>query len=402
VIDTLGALVDSSLVRLETRGAEPRFALLETVRAYALERLSEGDGWVQAHDQHAAHFLACADPDAAELTRLGQRAWLDLLETEHDNLWAAMSWLVNHGPLERAVDLFMVTWRFWWLRGHTPELVRLGNGIVAKGTSLPPQQHAMALTGAGFILVTNGDRARARQLFEQSLLLFRQASDKQGMVFHASALAVLGHLAAARSDFADAGRLLGESKALLAKLGDDDLAGSDRLQQLLTGALADNFLGQVRLAQGDNEEAARLFAEGLAGGRREGDSIAILISLYDLALARQAQGDLAGALSHLKEGLALAADAGDETSVACYLEILAADARTRDDPERAVRLLAAARSMLAASGSGWLHAYVQHSFDQTVIRALRARIGEAAFEDARAWGASAGRARVVEYALGQG
>jgi predicted ATPase len=400
VIDTLGSLVDSSLVRLETRGAEPRFALLETVRAYALERLGEGHGWVQAHDQHAAYFLAYADRDAAEPTRLGHRAWLDVLETEHDNLWAAMFWLVDHGPLERAVDLFMVTWRFWWLRGHAAELVRLGDEVVARSTGLPPDQRAKALTSAGFILIANGDRERARPVFEQSLPLYRQVSEKRGAVFHATSLAALGHLAAARRDFADAGRLLGQSKALLGKLG-DDLTGSDRLQQLLTGALTDNFLGQVSLAQGDNAEAARLFAEGLAVGRREGDSVPILVSLYDLALARQAQGDLAGAANHLKEGLALAADAGDETSIACYLELLAADARQRDDTERAVRLLAAARSMLAASGSGWLHAYVQRSFDETVIRALRARMGEAAYEDARAWGGSAGSARAVAYALGQ-
>jgi tetratricopeptide (TPR) repeat protein len=401
VIDTLGSLVDSSLVRLETRGAEPRFALLETVRAYALERLGEGDGWVQAHDQHAAHFLAYADPDVAELTRLGQRAWLDLLETDHDNLWAAMSWLVDHGPLERAVDLFMVTWRFWWLRGHAAELVRLGGEVAARSTGLPPDQHAKALTSVGFILIANGDRERARQVFEQSLPLYQQVSHKQGVAFLATTVAALGHLAACRREFADAGRLLGQSKALLGTLG-DDLTGFDRLQQLLTGALTDNFLGQVRLAQGDNEEAARLFAEGLAVGRREGDSVPILVSLYDLALARQAQGDLVGAASHLKEGLALAADAGDETSIACFLELLATDARRRDDPERAVRLLAAARSMLAASGSGWLHAYVQRSFDESVIRGLRVRMGEAAFEDARAWGGSAGRAEAVEYALGQG
>ena len=403
VIDTLGSLVDSSLVRLETRGAQPRFALLETVRAYALERLGEGGGWVQAHDRHAAHFLACADPGAAELTGPGQRAWLDLLETEHDNLFAAMSWLVDHGPLERAVDLFTVSWRFWWLRGHAAELVRLGDEIVARSAGLPLYQHAKALTGVGFTLIANGDSARARQLFEQSLPLYRQVSEKQGVVFHATTLAVLGHLAATRRDFADAGRLLGESKALLRKLGDDDLTGSDRLQQLLTGALADNFLGQVCLAQSDNDAAARLFDDGLTVGRREGDSIAILVSLYDLALARQAQGDLAGAAGHLKEGLALAADAGDETSVAYYLEVLAADAGRHGDPQRAVRLLAAARSILAASGSGWLHAYVPRaSSDDAVLRAQRARMDEVAFEDAQAWGGSAGRRRAVEYALEQG
>ena len=59
------------------------------------------------------------------------------------------------------------------------------------------------------------------------------------------------------------------------------------------------------------------------------------------ALASQARGDLAGATGHLKEGLALAAEAGDETSAAYYLEVLAAVAGQQNNPQRAVRLLAA-------------------------------------------------------------
>ena len=74
VMDTLGALVDSSLVRPQTRRGEPRFSLLETIREYALERLREGGDWVQAHDRHAAYFLAPAEPAAAELAGPGQLA----------------------------------------------------------------------------------------------------------------------------------------------------------------------------------------------------------------------------------------------------------------------------------------------------------------------------------------
>ena len=66
---------------------------------------------------------------------------------------------------------------------------------------------------------------------------------------------------------------------------DEDLAGHERLQQLLTVAYMDNFLGQVRLSQADNDAAARLFTDGLAVARRAQDGIPILISLYDLALA---------------------------------------------------------------------------------------------------------------------
>jgi tetratricopeptide (TPR) repeat protein len=279
-------------------------------------------------------------------------------------------------------------------------LVRLGDDIVAGSGDLPPDQHAMALSDVGFILITNGDPARARQVFEQSLPLYRQVSDKLGVMLNATVLAVLGHLAATRGDHAAAGKLLDEGQALLRELRDDDLTGYDRLQQLLAAAFVDNFLGQVRLAQGDNHAAEQLFTDGLTVARRAQDSFSILISLYDLALARQAQGDLGGAAGHLKEGLALAAEAGDETSAAYYLEVLAAVAGQQNNPQRAVRLLAAARSILEAKGSGWLHAYVPRvPHDDAALAALRSRIGDAAFEQAQAWGRSAESRRAVQYAL---
>ena len=399
VLETLGSLVDSSLVQADTRGGEPRFALLETIREYALERLADGD-WVQAHDRHAAYFLALAEPAAAEFAGPGQLAWLDRLEAEHDDLLATMSWLVDQGPPEQALRLFSATWRFWWLRGHAAEFARLREQIVASSERLPPQQRAVALSAAGFILISKGDQAQAEALFEQNLQVYRQLSDGLGVVLTATVLGVLGYLAALRRDYPRATDLLGQSQARLQEVRDDDLSGYDRLQHLLTVALVDNFLGQVRLSQGDNNGAARLFTRGLTVARRAQDPISLLISLYDLALASQAQGDLAGAVGHLKEGLALAAEAGDETSAAYYLEGLAAVAGQQDNPQRAVRLLAAARSLLEAKGSGWLHAVVPRvPHDDAVLEALRSRMGEAAFEEAQAWGASTGSRRAREYAL---
>ena len=399
VLETLGSLVDSSLVQADTRGGEPRFALLETIRAYALERLSDGD-WVQAHDRHAAYFLALAEPAAAEFAGRGQLAWLDRLEAEHDDLLAAMSWLVDQGPPEQALHLFSATWRFWWLRGHTAEFVPLGEQIAASSERLPPQQRAIALSAAGFILISNGDQAKTETLFGQNLELYRQLSDGLGEVLTATVMGVLGYLAALRRDYPRATDLLGQSQARLREVRDDNLSGYDRLQHLLTIALVDNLLGQIRLSQADNDGAARLFTGGLTVARRAEDPISLLISLYDLALASQAQGDLAEAAGHLKEGLALAAEAGDETTAAYYLEGLAAVAGQQDNPQRAVRLRAAARSLLEAKGSGWLHAVVPRvPHDDAVLDALRSRMGEAAFEEAQAWGASTGSRRAREYAL---
>jgi predicted ATPase len=400
VLDTLGSLVDSSLVRAETRGDEPRFSLLETIRDYALERLADEGDWVQAHDRHAAYYQALAEPSAADLAGPAQLAWLRRLETEHDNLRAALSWLLDQGRIDQAAHLFLMTWRFWWLRGHLAELARLGDELLAGGEDLPPYQRATALTGAASIRNNNGDLARAQTLFEQTLPLYRQTSEKLGVILHATVLAILGHLAATRRDYAGASNLLDEGQALVKEFRDEDLTGYDRLQQLLTIAYMDNFLGQVRLSQADNDAAAQLFTDGLTVARHANDRIPILISLYDLALASQAQGDLDGAAGHLKEGLAIAAEAGDETSAAYYLEALAAVAGQQDNPQRAIRLLAAASSQLEANGSGWLHAYVPRApHDDAVLAALRARIGDAAYQEAQAWGRSIGSRHARQYAL---
>ena len=400
VMDTLGALVDNSLVRAETRGGEPRFALLETIREYALERLRDGGDWAEAHDRHAAYFLALAEPKATELHGRGQLAWLDRLETEHGNVRATLSWLTDHGPVEHAVRLFSLSWRFWWLHGHAAEFAGIGEEIVANSGHLPPYQRALALTTTGFMLVANEDQARAQMLFEQSLPLYRHARGKLRLVLTAAVQGILGQLAARCGDYSRAGELLGESQALLAGLDDNDLTGYARYEYLLFICMVNNILGHVRLSQGDLDGAARLFSAALAAGREGQDRVGILVSLYNLAASSRAQGDLPGAAGHLKEGLALAAEAGDETSAAYYLEGMAAVASLQDNPERAVRLFAAASSMLESSGSGWLHAYIPRvPCDDAALAALRSRAGDAAFGNAQAWGRSTGHRRAVEYAL---
>jgi predicted ATPase len=402
VLDTLSSLVDSSLVRQEARTGEPRFRLLETIREYALQRLRDGADWRTAHDQHAAYFLALAEPAPAELTDRGQLSWLDRLEAEHDNLWAAMSWLVD-AQIESAVRLFSLTWRFWWLHGHPAELARFEDQFVAASERLPPYQHALALTSAGFVLLANGDQARARLLFEQCLPLYRRAGERLSVTMVATALGVLGRISALRGDEAGAISQLEESRALLDHAGTTGLVADELAQHLLTIALVHNFVGQIRLSQGDPGSATRHFREGLIIGRRASDRVSILISLYDLAMSSQAAGELTGAAGFLQEGLSVAAEAEDETSVAYYLESLAVVAGQQDNPRRAVRLLSAAAAMLQARGSGWLHAYVPRApHDDRVLAVLRSRLGDAAFAEAWAWGSSIDGQRTVDYAREEG
>ena len=211
---------------------------------------------------------------------------------------------------------------------------------------------------------------------------------------------MLGHLSALQHDYARASDLLEQSQAQLHQVGDDEFTGPDRVQHLLDVALLHNFLGQIRLSQGDHNGAAQLFTEALIAARHGSDRFTLLISRYDLALASQAQGDLRGAAGLLAEGCRIAAGAGDMASAGYYLEALADVARLQDNPQRAVRLLASAGALLEANGSGWLHAWVPRApHGDDALAVLRSRTDGAAFDDAWARGRSIAGKGAGEVAL---
>jgi len=399
VIDTVNALVDSSLVQPDPRGDEPRFGLLETIREYALGRLRDSGAWQEAHDRHAAYFAALATPAESELRGDGQLAWLNRLETEAGNLSAVLSWLMDQDRLDQAITFIWMTWRFWFLRGHLGEVARHREKFLANRQAMAPHERALALSGTGFTLIADGDQANARPAFEQSLPLFRETGDLLG---GALAAAALGHVLASQHDDERAGEVLDQARDLLREAGACERSGQERVQYLLIVALVDNFLGQIQLSNADYDRAAQLFTAGLDAARTTPDRFAILISLYDLALATQAQGDLDGARELLRQGLSLAAEAGDESAAAYYLEALAAIARQQDDPQRAAWLLAAAGAQLQASGSGWLHAYVPRApHDHSVEAELRSRMGDVAYEQAAAHGRSLTGARGIQQGLAE-
>ena len=294
---------------------------------------------------HGLFSAVLARPAESELTGAGQLAWLSRLELRHDNLGAALSWLLERDQPGPALDPVWATWRFWWLHGRAEELLRYADKILARSDGLPPRQRALALSGAGFTRLAGGDQVQARRLFKQSLPLYRQAGDKLGLGLTAAAL---GHLLAARQQFAIATDLLEQTLIELRKMDGEKLTGPERAQYLLDVALASNFLGQIRLDKGEHRRAAELFTEGLSAAHSGADRFTILVSLYDLALSRQAQGDLDDASDLLRQGLTLAAEAGDSRSLAYHLEALADLAARQDHPERAASLLA--RRQRAARG----------------------------------------------------
>ena len=150
VFEGVASLIDKSLLlQTEREGEEPRLLMLETLREYGLEALAASSETQAARGAHAAHYLRLAEEAEPRLLGAEQARWLDRLERDHENLRAALSWLIEQEALEAALRLGATLWGFWWMHGHLSE----GRGflehlLAACGTSVATSLRAKALLGA--------------------------------------------------------------------------------------------------------------------------------------------------------------------------------------------------------------------------------------------------------------
>ena len=179
-LEALARLIDQSLVivRGEEDGAESRFTMLETIHEFATEQLVASGELAQVKETHASWFLDLALAAEPHLPGPSAVSWLDRLETEHDNLRAALDWLRSQGDGDRALTLAAALWRFWWLRGHLAEGREQLESALAVDGSTATAARASALDGAGVLAETQGDYDRAEALHRESLALSQSAATR--------------------------------------------------------------------------------------------------------------------------------------------------------------------------------------------------------------------------------
>ncbi|GIF49997.1 putative ATPase [Asanoa ferruginea] len=386
VVDALDGLVQSSLVRQETTPAEPRFRMLDSIREFALDKLREGPDWDAAHQAHAEHCLRLAVSVEPLLNRLAERGTLDRLETEHDNMTAAITWLLDHHDPESALRLSEAIWVFWWLHGHIDEALRYLTRIFEMNDYLSKRGYGRALLAAGTMSLASGDLARGGPRLERALLILREVGDKEGI---ARAAGPLGHLSIVTRDFAKARPLIEEAGRLSAEIGDDWQA-----------SIYHSRLGAIALLEGNHDSAADEFHAALVTAQLTDDTLGTAVALYSLGLNAISQGDLAEAHDYLADGLSAAYGKGDTNGPPLFIAALADLAARLGEPERAVRLTAAAESLRTPSGTTWLAAYVlPWPDDGPTAETLRRKLGGAIYDKARRQGAALGLDRATAEAL---
>ena len=174
VIATVAALVDHGLVRRVGAEDASRFTLLETIREFGREQLAAHGELEVIREAHAAWCLTLAEAAEPYLGGPEQSAWLARLETEHDNLRAALTWWYEVGDARYGLRLATALLRFWDTRDHMAEgQPRLMAFLALPGDGVSSEARARALDATSELTTWQGRHAMATQLATEALVIHR-------------------------------------------------------------------------------------------------------------------------------------------------------------------------------------------------------------------------------------
>jgi predicted ATPase/DNA-binding NarL/FixJ family response regulator len=337
-LEGLASLVDKSLLHREPGlGSEPRYRMLETAREFGLEKMAASGEDEAIREWHAQWYLRLAVAVAPLVQLAGEPARLAQLSVEQGNLRAALGWFAARGDAESLGRLTGALNWYWHVGTQGQE------GRVWLEQALTASAHASAkakmgaLSGASNLAVQQGDHVRATALAEELLALARVEGDQ---VAEADARFVLSRAAGQRGAGAEATAHAAEAVALYRAVGD-----ARRLPWAV------QRLGVEANGAGDFTQAVALLTEALAGFRAVGNPLGMANAADMLGIAWYSVGDRTRAAALYRESLTLHRDLADPWETAhtlVHVALLAAEGR---DATRAARLLGAADSLFATSGT---------------------------------------------------
>jgi predicted ATPase/predicted Ser/Thr protein kinase len=427
LFEGVASLVDKSLlIQTDSTDGEPRFAMLETIREYGLERLKLGGELEAVRRAHAAYCLVLAEEGLAAMSAPEQETWLARCDAESDNFRAAIEYLVTAKDAEWGLRLGAALLRFWESREQLTEgRAALRALLDITGTDGLSVHRARALFASGLLADAQLDAASADEFTRRSLDIHRQLGDKQGIATVLNALAFQasrrGNYDAAQSYMQQAlgiWREFGADKIALAltnvaniakKQGDYKTARStyEEILEIFQSlgdvrgiASALSGLGDVAAAQKEYDRARSYFEESLKQLRQIGDRWEFASVLRDLGNLSRREKDYSSAAKAYREALGIFCELGHQRGVARVLEHLACCAVAQGHHDGALRLAGAAAALREKLGTP-LSGVERDELDRSIQKACN---NLPKIEKAKSWseGCSMSLPQILEYALTAG
>ena len=345
VLDQLALLVDKSLVVAENTSGATRYRLLETVRQYAQEKLSESGEAATVRSRHRDHYTAMAALlDAPGRSDYEQR--VEQADESMDNLRSAFGWSAETGDIGRALELASSLQPLWLSRGRIKEGLAWFDAVLTDEIEVQPAVRARAL--ADKAVLDAWVNIYSLDASEQALTIARELDDPGLLV---RALTACG--SASVYDAEVASRYLAEASGLARELGDrwrlDYILGQQAQAAFVAGdpvavraaaeegrdladAIGDRFgsrqcrwrLAGAYIQEGDLAGAIAELRGVVAEAEAAHDVITRVIALLVLPHALASYGDASGARASAEAGIESAANLGDVHMGGCYIALMLA------------------------------------------------------------------------------
>lgn len=462
VLEVLIHLVDKSLVAVDfEHGDESRYFLLETIRQYAREKLAENGEADHIRARHLEYFLTLAQKAEPELKAAGQTAWLRILESDSENIIAALEWSLQRNPNNGQQLAAYLHW-YWQLRGDfeqgyawlqkmllintTDETLLRAKLLYAAGQmswmaghreaamayskeseSLyeklgNKEEKAFPISVQGWLTLLKSDTDRAFQLFSESLSLHKQAGNVWGILDVTSGF---GDLSKRQGKLDQARQYYQESLLLAKEIGDRDkisfelfniaelaeeqgnyVEAEKTYEEALHYAKESsrpvtdwilNSLGFISLQRRDYERSQRLFEQSLEINQKTGNRVGTASVLNSLGWCSLLQGDFSRAKSSNSAGLLLLKQSNNDKYVASYLIDVGLLLGVDGHPEKFARLLGLAEGLFPDI----LRTSIPFTRFETerYIKAAQAALGENVYADAYRAGQQMTLDEAVAFAL---
>ncbi|MBE0688441.1 MAG: tetratricopeptide repeat protein [Anaerolineaceae bacterium] len=423
-MESLSSLLNNSLLRQEeTADGEPRIGMLETIRAYALERLNQSGELEVLHAQHASYYgdMIINEIGFFGLYTANALHWLNWIEREHDNIRTTLAWnFTSPEGVERSAQMVNILFWFWYRRGYSIEsamwsdrllaapsmqaasLARVmilfanGSSSMWKGEqdiALAKVQESLAivqkienkdylpfmLMGVAVVLINMGRDSEAQPLLYQA-----QVSFKEMQIFPFLAITLI-HLGNAE---------LGLGNTEKARAYHEEALGEARLineNWLISFAL--NNLGEVARTQGQFDLARKYYEESESLLRATGDQGDVARFVHNLGYIAQHEEDFELAESQFRKSLTMFRRLGNRRGISECLAGLAGLKARQGQTVWGATLHTAAESLLKATGNAWWPA------DRVEVEINRAMMQFALSADELAKAQIAGTAMNIDQAI---
>jgi predicted ATPase/DNA-binding SARP family transcriptional activator len=431
----LTALRQRSLITAEQVNGAMRYRMLETLREFAAEKQALADEMPRDR-WHATYFLERAESSEPHLTGPEQVRHIDLLDSEYDNLRAALAWAIANRDSEIGLRLANALTSFWDARGHLGEGQQWLTRVLAlpqiAGKSDYPTENtapealrhrARALTAYGDLARNQGNSPGVDAAMHEAIHLWREIGDEAGL---SSALQILATITYSRDDSVTARQYLEEGLLLARRLNDEALIaralhnlgnialahqGWDEARSYYTESLVRyntvgnrnraahilNNLGLVARYRGEYADALAHLQAAREISRELSDHSGMALVAMNLATTHRMLGEYAAARSSLREGARLAVEAGERRLFPWCARELGHLTCAEGDHRNGVRLLAAAESQRHSLGISFKPADPDE-LEKTAAQA-RTALGEQGFAAAWAVGSGLPRTRALAEAL---